>query len=143
MNLYTIGFAGKSAESFFSLLVEHNVSMLVDIRLNNKSQLAGFANAKHLPYFLRLHGIGYNYQVELAPTKELLDGYKKKMISWNTYEKQYKKLIEKRNIINSLDIGFFENSVLLCSENAADHCHRRLLAELLAEHFNNITIMHL
>lgn len=78
MNIFTIGFSGKSAEEFFTLLTQNGVKKLIDIRLNNKSQLAGFTNAKHLPYLLRLHNIDYEYRPELAPTKNLLDGYKKK-----------------------------------------------------------------
>jgi len=82
MNIFTIGFSQKSAEQFFKLLTENKVKKLIDIRLNNKSQLAGFANAKHLPYFLKLHNIEYEYKPELAPSKELLNGYKDKTVSW-------------------------------------------------------------
>ncbi len=89
MNIFTIGFSQKSAEEFFTLLVKNKVKKLIDIRLNNKSQLAGFANAKHLPYFLKLHNIEYEYKPELAPSKDLLDGYKKKTIDWNDYFKKY------------------------------------------------------
>ena len=82
MNIFTIGFSQKSAEQFFKLLTKNKVKKLIDIRLNNKSQLAGFANAKHLPYFLKLHNIEYEYKPELSPSKELLNGYKNKTLSW-------------------------------------------------------------
>ncbi len=143
MNIYTIGFAQKSAEEFFKLLTDNGVKKLIDIRLNNKSQLAGFANAKHLPYFLKLHGIHYEYQPELAPTKELLDGYKKKNISWQEYEKTYNKILSDRDILNKLSISEFDESVLLCSEPTAEQCHRRLAAEYIAAGLNNIKIKHL
>lgn len=86
MILNTIGFSGKSAEEFFTILKKNNISSLIDIRLNNKSQLSGFTNFKHLPYFLKLHNINYYYKPEYAPTKELLEGYKKKIIKWEEYD---------------------------------------------------------
>jgi len=143
MNIFTIGFSQKSAEKFFTLLIKNKVNKVIDIRLNNKSQLAGFANAKHLPYFLKLHNIKYEYKPELAPSKDLLDGYKKNTIDWNEYIKIYNQLIKDRNIIKTININDFDNAVLLCSESTADQCHRRLLAEYIAKNFNNIQIKHL
>ncbi len=143
MNIFTIGFSQKSAEEFFTLLIKNKVEKLIDIRLNNKSQLAGFANAKHLPYFLKLHNIEYEYIPELAPSKDLLDGYKKKTINWNEYTDIYNKLLVDRNILNNISIDEFDNAVLLCSEPTAKQCHRRLLAEYLKSNFNNINIRHL
>ncbi|HIQ51043.1 MAG TPA: DUF488 domain-containing protein [Nautiliaceae bacterium] len=143
MKLFTIGFSKKSAEEFFTLLTKNRIKKLIDIRLNNKSQLAGFANAKHLPYFLKLHNIEYEYKPELAPTKELLDGYKKKQISWQEYEKIYNKILLDRNILNFIKKDELNNSVFLCSEPTPTHCHRRLLAEYIAKHFDNVEIKHL
>jgi len=143
MNIFTIGFAQKSAEEFFTLLTDNKVKKLIDIRLNNKSQLAGFANAKHLPYFLKLHGIDYEYKPELAPTKELLNGYKNKEVNWQEYVKVYNKILLDRNILNNISISELNNSVLLCSEPTAEQCHRRLAAEHLAKSSNNIKIKHL
>ncbi len=143
MNLFTIGFSQKSAEEFFALLTENRVKKLIDIRLNNKSQLAGFANAKHLPYFLKLHNIEYEYKPELAPSKELLNGYKNKSITWDEYIKIYNKLLIDRDVLKNITIDGLDNAVLLCSEPTADQCHRRLMAEYLAEHFENIKIVHL
>jgi len=143
MNLYTIGFSQKTAEEFFKALKRNNVARLIDIRLNNKSQLAGFANAKHLPYFLKIHNIEYVYRPDLAPTKELLEGYKKKSISWNEYEDQYINILIKRKIIDKVDWSVFDNAVLLCSEPTAENCHRRLLAEYLAKNNTGTNIKHL
>lgn len=143
MNIFTIGFAQKSAEEFFTLLTDNKVKKLIDIRLNNKSQLAGFANAKHLPYFLKLHGIDYEYKPELAPTKELLNGYKNKEIDWQEYEKVYNKILLDRNILNTISINELNNSVLLCSEPTAEQCHRRLAVEYLSKSSNSIKIKHL
>lgn len=143
MNIFTIGFSQKSAEQFFKLLKENRVKKLIDIRLNNKSQLAGFANAKHLPYFLKLHNIEYEYRPELAPSKELLNGYKNNTISWEEYTKIYNKLLIDRDILKNISINDLDNIVLLCSEPTAEQCHRRLMAEYLAQHFENIKIGHL
>lgn len=143
MNIFTIGFSQKNAEEFFTLLTDNSVKRLIDIRLNNKSQLAGFANAKHLPYFLKLHNIDYEYKPELAPTKELLDGYKKKEISWLEYEKVYNKILADRDILKNISINELSDCVLLCSEPTAEQCHRRLAAEYLAENSKNMKIKHL
>ena len=143
MNLYTIGFSKKSAEEFFKLLKSNNIMRLIDIRLNNKSQLAGFTNVKHLPYFLKIHGIEYIYKPEFAPTQELLTEYKKKSISWPEYEVKYKEILVNRNILKNLNWSIFDDAVLLCSEQKADKCHRRLLAEYLAKNNNQIKIKHL
>jgi len=143
MNLYTIGFSQKSAEEFFNILESNNVIRLIDIRLNNKSQLAGFTNVKHLPYFLRIHGIEYLYRSDFAPSKELLNGYKNKSISWQGYEIEYSKIIIQRNLIDKIDWNIFKDSVLLCSEPKAEQCHRRLLAEHLAQKKSDIKIKHL
>ncbi|MBW2090274.1 MAG: DUF488 domain-containing protein [Deltaproteobacteria bacterium] len=143
MNLYTIGFSQKSAEEFFKILKSNNVTRLIDIRLNNKSQLAGFTNVKHLPYFLKIHDIEYLYRPDFAPTKELLNGYKNKSISWKEYKIGYNKIIVQRNIIEKIDWNIFNNSVLLCSEPTAEQCHRRLLAEYLAQNKSEIKIKHL
>jgi uncharacterized protein (DUF488 family) len=143
MNIFTIGFAQKSAEDFFRLLVSSKVRQLIDVRLNNKSQLAGFANGKHLPYFLKIHGIAYFYKPEMAPTKQLLDDYKKHKATWEQYEVEYRKILSQREISKAIDWQLFNNSVLLCSEPFAERCHRRLLAEYLAGLRDDISIIHL
>lgn len=143
ITIYTIGFSKKNAESFFKLLKDYRIQKLIDVRLNNVSQLAGFTNVKHLPYFLRLHDIDYIHVPEYAPTKELLDGYKNKSISWEKYETEYPKILDARKILESISIDDFNNSVLLCSEPTAEKCHRRLLTEYLARHFSDIEIKHL
>ncbi len=143
MNIFTIGFSQKSAEEFFTLLTQNGVKRLIDIRLNNKSQLAGFTNAKHLSYFLNLHNIEYQYKSNFAPTKELLNSYKDEKISWQEYEKVYNQILVDREILKKLSLTEFENAVLLCSEPTATQCHRRLAAEYIAKHFDNVNIKHL
>ena len=143
MNVFTIGFSQKSAKEFFRLLVENNIRKLIDIRLNNKSQLAGFANVKHLPYFLELHNIEYEYRSECAPTKELLNGYKDNSISWEEYIRIYNQLLLSRKVLESFSADDLADSVLLCSEPTADQCHRRLMAEYIANNFKGVNIKHL
>mgnify|MGYP000004486327 FL=1 len=143
MKLFTIGFSGKSAEEFFTLLTQNSVKKLIDIRLNNSSQLSGFTNIKHLPYFLKLHNIEYDYKPIFAPTKELLSSYKDKKTSWQEYEKIYIETLKKRDVLKFIDIADFQDSVFLCSEATANMCHRRLLAEYVKSYFDTITIKHL
>lgn len=134
-------FCSEKCRGFFLLLAKNRVKKLVDIRLNNKSQLAGFANAKHLPYFLKLHNIEYEYK--LAPSKELLNGYKNKIISWEKYVEIYNQLLIDRDVLKDISLDDLDNIILLCSEPTAEQCHRRLMAEYLAKYFENIKIKHL
>lgn len=144
MNLYTIGFVKKSAEEFFGQLIKNNVKRIIDIRLNNKSQLAGYTKNKDLKYFLSTIGkIDYIHKIEFAPTKELLNSYKKKHMTWDDYEIKYNEILEERKILENIDYVLFDNACLLCSEPTAKNCHRRLLAEYLAKHNNQINVIHI
>lgn len=144
MRLYTIGFTGKTAERFFTLLKEAHVKRVLDIRLNNRSQLAGFSKATDLEYFLcAIADIEYRHLSELAPTQDLLDAYKKRKGSWREYEEGFLKLLRSRAVEHSLDRSAFDMASLLCSEHQPDHCHRRLVAEYLREAWGNVEIHHL
>ena len=149
MNLYTIGFTKKSAEEFFTILKQNNIKKVLDIRLNNSSQLAGFTKGNDLIYFLEtICEIKYEHNVQLAPTKEILSDYKKKIISWNEYESQFIELLNKRNLENKIlskYVDGVEGICLLCSESTAENCHRRLVAEYIKNnlHDYDIEIIHL
>jgi len=144
MNLYTIGFTKKSAEQFFTALTSTGVKRLIDVRLNNTSQLAGFSKRDDLRYFLKSIGaIDYLHLPELAPTQDLLDAYKKNKGDWSVYESGFRNLLDERAIESSLQRDAFENACLLCSEEKPTHCHRRLVAEYLQEKWGGIDIVHL
>lgn len=145
MEIYTIGFAGKSAAEFFGHLKNAGIRRLIDIRLNNTSQLAGFTKADNLPYFLKeLCNIDYVHEPLLAPTKEIFDAYKKDGIEWPEFERRYRELLVERQVEVVLDRSLFASRVvLLCSESTADQCHRRLAAEYLREKWGDIQIIHL
>lgn len=145
MEIYTIGFTQTTAEHFFSRLSRARIERLLDVRLNNSSQLAGFAKAKDLPYFLgELVGAGYQHEPLLAPTQDLLDEYKKRKGDWASYERAFLALMTERRIADTLAPADFEyRTALLCSEATAEHCHRRLVAEHLAMHWPAVEIVHL
>ncbi|MGX1976067.1 DUF488 domain-containing protein [Streptomyces kronopolitis] len=144
MKLYTIGFTKKTAEKFFGLLREARVTALVDVRLNNVSQLSGFAKRDDLRYFLsEICGARYTHRTELAPTKEMLDAYKKRAVGWAAYEERFLELMKVRQIEGAIEQEAIDNAVLLCSEDDARHCHRRLVAEYLAQQWDDVTIEHL
>lgn len=145
MEIYTIGFTKKSAEDFFGTLKQAGIRRLMDIRLNNSSQLAGFTKRDDLQYFLReIAGIAYVHEPLLAPTEEILAAYKKSKGSWAEYERGFLALLEERRVEERLDRdGFRERTVLLCSEPTAEHCHRRLVAEYLAKRWGEVEIRHL
>jgi len=142
--LFTIGFTQKKAEDFFRLLTESGVNQVVDTRLNNRSQLAGFSKADDLPFFLRaIGGIRYRHAPEMAPTQDMLDRYKKLKGSWAAYEDEFNALLAKRNLVTSVSIEELNDSCLLCSEHEATHCHRRLVAEYLRRFYPELQIVHL
>ena len=143
MNIYTIGFTKHTSEEFFEKLKSAGVKRVIDIRINKTSQLAAFAKGSDLPYLLQATGgIGYVSYIELAPTKELLKSYRSKEITWEEFEKKYNKQIEDSNAISGLNKNDFEDACLLCSEETAEKCHRRILAEKLAQIWG-IEIIHL
>ena len=144
MILFTIGFTKKSAERFFTLLKEAHVQRVIDVRLNNRSQLAAFSKATDLEYFLRaIGGMEYRHLSDLAPTQELLDNYKKRKGSWSEYESRFLELLRKRGVDHSLDRSVFNMACLLCSEHEPSHCHRRLVAEYLTDKWGDVEVRHL
>ena len=142
--VYTIGFTKKSASEFFGLLKESGAKRLVDVRLNNVSQLAGFAKRDDLEYFLRqICRMDYVHMPNLAPTKEMLDAYRKEHRDWQTYEREFLALMDARRVAKLGIKRIIANACLLCSEAAPDHCHRRLVAEYLRRHWGDVEITHL
>jgi len=144
MKIYTIGFSGKSACAFFSALKDAGTRKVIDIRLYNTSQLAGYAKKQDLEYFLKaIVPAEYVHLPMMAPTGELLDEYKKGVIDWNQYEKQFSELMAKRRIENAITPEQADKACFLCSEPEPDHCHRRLVVEYLAENWEKVEIQHL
>lgn len=146
MKLYTMGFTQKSAREFFNKIKNNNVDLLVDIRLNNVSQLAGFAKGKDLEYFLKeICDCEYVHDDVFAPTKELLDNYRANKVSWKEYEDVFAKIMNNRKIEERLKKLYinYDNVCLLCTEPTAEKCHRRLVAEYLQKHCGNIEILHI
>ncbi|MET0291583.1 MAG: DUF488 domain-containing protein [Steroidobacteraceae bacterium] len=144
MKLFTIGFAGKRAEEFFGRLRRAGVKRIVDVRLNNASQLAGFSKKEDLRYFLQeLAGIEYVHLPELAPTREMLDEYRRRKDDWTEYERKFVSLIRARRVESALPQSLLEDACLLCSEDKPHHCHRRLVAEYLKAHWTGVLVEHL
>lgn len=145
MEIYSIGFTKKSAGQFFDLLKSHGIRRLLDVRLNNVSQLAGFSKRDDLAYFLReIVGADYQHEPMLAPTQELLDAFKKRKGSWPEYERDFNALMAEREVEKRLDrASFGVATVLLCSEPTPEHCHRRLVIEYLDRHWGGVKAVHL
>lgn len=144
VRVFTIGFTKKSAEKFFTILCNNDVKRVIDVRLNNVSQLAGFSKRDDIRYFLNeIGGIDYIHKPELAPTKEILDAYKKYKGKWSIYEEKFINLMSDRRIEEKLSEELLDGGCLLCSEDTPDHCHRRLVAEYLNNKLGNIEIIHL
>ncbi|APB33405.1 protein of unknown function DUF1130 [Gloeomargarita lithophora Alchichica-D10] len=144
IKLFTIGFTRKSAAQFFEGLKKVGVKMLIDTRLNNTSQLSGFAKQSDLRYFLdKITQISYEHCLPLAPTQDILDNYKKKKIAWDEYENSYLELIQKRQVESLLSPEQLDHACFLCSEDKPHYCHRRLAAEYLQSRLNNLQVIHL
>ena len=145
MKIFTIGFTKKSAETFFTRLQKAGVRRLVDVRLNNVSQLAGFTKRDDLKYFTKaICGIEYVHVPELAPTSDILDPYKKdKNGDWPLYERQFLDLMRSRHIEETMSRDLLDGGCLLCSEEKPHHCHRRLVAEYLKEKWGVVEIEHI
>lgn len=144
MKLYTIGFTKKNAERFFGILGSSGAKRLVDVRLNNVSQLAGFAKKDDLAYFLKVVcGMEYIHLPSLAPTKPMLDAYKKGGGNWDDYEREFIDLMKGRQVDRKLSKELIADGCLLCSEHEPTHCHRRLVAEYLRDAWGDIEIHHL
>ena len=142
--IFTIGFTKKSAERFFTALQQAGVKRIVDVRLNNVSQLAGFSKMDDLRYFLKaIGGIEYVHLPVLAPTQEMLDAYKKQRGDWSVYEKQFLELMATRHVEETVPKDLLNEGCLLCSEDKPDYCHRRLVAEYLANHWPSVQVVHL
>lgn len=145
MEIYTIGFTKRRAQDFFGALKDAGIKCLLDVRLNNSSQLAGFTKRDDLPFFLRaICDAEYLHEPLLAPTQEMLDAYKKHKGSWADYELRFLALMAERKVEDRIDpILFAVPTVLLCSETSATHCHRRLVCEYLATKWGHVTPIHL
>jgi uncharacterized protein (DUF488 family) len=144
IHAFTIGFTKKSAESFFTKLRDAGVMRVLDVRLNNSSQLAGFAKRDDLEFFLQgLYGIDYVYLAEFAPTKEMLDAYKKHKGDWGVYESRFLELMDRRRIQDVVAREILDRGCLLCSEHLPKHCHRRLVVEYLQRHWNGLDVTHI
>lgn len=145
MKIFTIGFTKKNAETFFTRLQRTGVQRLIDVRLNNVSQLAGFTKRDDLRYFTKtICGIDYKHVPELAPTAAILDPYKKvKNGDWDLYERQFMNLMQSRRIEETIPRELVDGGCLLCSEETPHHCHRRLVAEYLKKSWDDVEIEHI
>jgi len=143
--IYSIGFTQRTAEEFFGALNTAGVKRLLDVRLNNTSQLAAFAKRDDLRFFLReICDADYEHEPLLAPTQEMLDVYKKRKGAWAEYEQEFLGLMQERRIEDKISRAAFERpTALLCSERTAERCHRRLVMEYLAEKWDGIKLRHL
>ena len=141
----TIGFTKTTAEGFFDRLLASGVKKVVDVRLHNTSQLAGFAKAEDLAYFLKKIGrIQYTHEPLLAPTDSMLKAFKKDKGDWGIYEASFLALMAKRRIEDTITPEMLDGACLLCSEAKPHHCHRRLVCEYLNERWDgSLTVRHL
>ncbi|NDY58163.1 DUF488 domain-containing protein [Desulfovibrio sulfodismutans] len=144
MSLYTIGFTKKKAKEFFGRIRAAGISRVIDVRLNNVSQLAGFAKRDDLVFFLQeICGCGYEHRPEWAPTQDVLDAYRGKSMDWPGYERRFNELLEFRRIEGSIQRDALHMACLLCSEATPECCHRRLVAQYLQAKLGNMQITHL
>ena len=144
IQLFTIGFTKKSAEEFFTKLSEAGVKRVLDIRLSNVSQLAGFSKRDDLQYFLKtIRDIDYRHLPELAPTKDILEEYRKNKGDWSVYESRFLALLSERKPEERISRAMLDHGCLLCSEDKPENCHRRLVAEYFRKKLGEVEIVHI
>jgi uncharacterized protein (DUF488 family) len=144
LKLYTIGFTKKDARTFFCLLIDNHARTIIDVRIHNQSQLAGFTKKDDLPYFLeKIAGIRYVHLLEAAPEESLMKNLHGRKITWQAFETAYRDLLVKRKVFEKVDQKILDDGCLLCSEPTPEHCHRRLFAEYLKEKNPDLEIVHL
>jgi len=142
--LYTIGFTEKSAETFFRLLSSNGVQKLIDTRVNNASQLSGFAKGKDLAYFTRaICNIPYEHRLDMAPTRQLLADYRSDQLTWEEYSEKYVSLLIERDLKSAITQEQLSRACLLCSEHLPDKCHRSLLADYIRREYPGLLVTHL
>lgn len=142
--LFTIGFAKKDAQTFFELLRTAKIRKVIDVRLNNVSQLAGFTKKNDLRYFLeKIIGCEYQHRPDWAPTDAILDPYKKGKTTWNDYVRDFTALMEQRKIGSDVSPSDLDHTCLLCSEPTPEQCHRRLVAERILRLYPQMKLIHL
>lgn len=144
MKIFTVGFTKKSAKEFFTKVRDSGARRVVDVRLNNVSQLAGFAKKGDLEFFLReICRMDYMHVPALAPKQEMLDRYRKQKGTWDAYADEFLALMRERKIEETVPRDVIADGCLLCSEDKPDRCHRRLVAEYLKESWGDVEIVHL
>jgi len=144
VTIFTIGFTQKSAERFFDLVCGSGARRLVDVRLRNASQLSGFAKRDDMAFFLaKICGIGYISEPLLAPEPAMLDAYRGRRINWDQYAAEYLGLLAGRKVDETVPSDLIDDSILLCSEDRPERCHRRLAAEYFAAAWGGVEIRHL
>lgn len=145
MRVYTIGFTRRSAADFFSTLDQHGIKRVIDVRIHNASQLAGFTKRDDLAYFLqRILGAEYRHEPTLAPSEELLRAYRSRELDWDTYGARFRDLMAERRIQDQYNPDLFvPPTVLLCAEPNARECHRALILDYLNKYWGNIEPIHL
>ena len=143
--LHTIGFAGKSLEQFLVLLREAGITRLLDVRLRPDGHLSAYARQRDLRYVLEHYEeIAYEHRPELAPTADILDGYRADK-DWEQYEARFSTLLTERDWEDALDATLASGAsvALLCSEAGPERCHRRLVAEAYASTHPGVDARHL
>ena len=144
MRVFTIGFTKKSAREFFDKLRRPGLVRLLDVRLNNISQLAGFTKRDDLSFFCQaILSVEYLHLPELAPTQEMLDRYKKNGGDWLDYEAKFLALMSERKVEDNIARELIDGGCLLCSEPTPENCHRRLVAEYLRSKWGDLEIEHI
>jgi len=144
MKIFTVGYNRKSAEEFFNLLKQPGLARVVDVRLHNVSQLAGFTKMKDLQFFLReIDDLDYLHMTELAPSEPIFVAYRRRGGDWGTFERAFLSLMRARHIEITLDRSIMDGACLLCGEPQPEHCHRRLVAEYLRDKWGDVEIVHL
>lgn len=143
--VYTIGYERRPLSQLIGALRAAGVDAVIDIRLRNTSQLAGYTKRDDLAFLLQEgFGIAYEHHPELAPTDDILDAYRRDE-DWEVYQARFRPLLADRQAEQTGHdiLARYRTVCLLCSEPTADRCHRRLVADYWAEQIPSLRVVHL
>lgn len=129
MTIYTIGYEGIDIDAFMSLLREHDIEMVVDVRELPLSRKPGFSK-KALADMLNLGGLEYVHLPDLGCPKPIRDRYRADG-NWKRYKERFLKYLDTQDeaLAELASMAAGSNCALLCFEADYNYCHRSMVAD--------------
>ena len=130
IDLFTIGYQGRTPEPFLEALIEHGVEVLVDVRDRPQSRKRGFSKTP-LKSLLEPAGIEYVHLRDLGVPVDIRKAYRAGELELSEYLTQYRHNLPHHadKVKELIDLVNDRRCCLLCFEHAPCECHRSVLAD--------------